>query len=325
MKEISVLHKVQRTPAGTFFVCLPRAWAEQHGLKKGVAVAITEASDGKLIIDPGCAAESSPRVAALKPGPNLGREILGCYLRGFDVIRVEAKERVDFEVRNIVRRTVEQLIGLEIVEDDCLRIVLNCLLEPSGLHPEKILRRNYTIVADMHRDAVNSIIDGDVELAKNVIARDVESNKLYFLLVRVLRTIIQNSSLREKLGVSPSECLDYRLAASLVEAIGDACVRMALKTVELEGAKISEELKKLLVELHTLCFWAHENAIKAFLNHDITLAQEVRNTRGKIEKTLANIEKATQAQTPRIIPQILAAASFIHQIYEHSVDISDLV
>ena len=44
----------------------------------------------------------------------------------------------------------------------------------------------------MQRDAVNSFIDGDSSLAKSVIARDDENNRLYFLLVRILRTIIQS-------------------------------------------------------------------------------------------------------------------------------------
>ena len=46
------LRKVQRTATGTFFVCLPRSWAEQHGLKKGALVALDETGEGKLLIDP---------------------------------------------------------------------------------------------------------------------------------------------------------------------------------------------------------------------------------------------------------------------------------
>jgi len=111
------------------------------------------------------------------------------------------------------------------------------------------LRRNYAIVAGMNRDAAASFINGDLQLAKSVIARDDESNRLYFLLVRILRTIIQAPSLSEKLGITSIECLDYRLAASLIEAIGDACVQMAAKTIELNGIKPSGELQKLLAGL----------------------------------------------------------------------------
>jgi phosphate uptake regulator len=322
--QMSELRKVQQTPGGTFFVCLPKPWAEQNGLQRGAVVGVTETADGKLMVDARYGAEPSPKTAVLEPGPHLGREIMGKYLLGFDVVRVEGKERVGFEVRDAVKNTVSHLIGLEIVEEDHSGIVLQCLLEPSGFPPEKILRRGYAIAAGMHRDVVNAFVDGDVQLARSVMARDDEGNRLYFLLVRILRTIIQNPSLSEKLGVGPIECLDYRLAASLVEAIGDECVRVAQKTVELKGVKPDKDLGKLFMNFQVISFEAHEKALTAFLNGDVDLAEKVRSMRGKVEKEFASIEGLVQAKSLDVVPQILAAASFLRQIYEHSVDISDL-
>jgi phosphate uptake regulator len=322
---MSELRKVQRTPGGTFFVCLPKSWAEHHGLKRGSVVAMTEAVDGRLIIDTEYSAVPSPRTIILKPSSYLSREIIGNYLLGFDIIRVEAKDRISFEVRDAVKKAVGHLIGLEIVEEDYASIILQCLLEPSGFPPDKILRRSYAIAAGMHHDVLNSFLDGDIQLAKSVMARDDEGNRLYFLLVRILRTIIQNSSLGEKLGVSSIECLDYRLAASLVEAIGDECVRIALKTVELKGAKLSADLKKVFVDFHASCFEAHENSLKAFFASDIVLAENVRDMHMKLGKTFAEIEKVARAQSLDVVTQILAVASFLRQIYDHSVDIADLV
>ena len=319
------LRKVQRTPSGTFFVCLPKPWAEHYGLKRGAIVAVTETSDGRLLIDTRYGVEPFPRTITLRPGPYLSREIIGKYLLGFDIINVEAKDRISFEVRDTVKNAVSRLIGLEIVEEDYSRIVMQCLLEPSSFPPEKILRRGYTIAAGMHRDVVNALVDGDLHLAKSIIARDDEVNRLHFLLVRILRTIIQNPSLSEKLGVRPIECLDYRLVASLVEAIGDECVRVAMKTVELKGTKLGEDLKKSLVDFHMVCFEAHENALKAFLAGDTGLAENVRDMREKIEKMFTSVEKIVKGQPLDIMPHVLAVASFIRQIYEHSVDIADLV
>jgi phosphate uptake regulator len=322
---MSELRKVQRTPTGTFFVCLPRAWAEHNGLKKGALVALDEASDGRLLIDAKYGSEPLPKVAVLAPGPFLAREIVGRYLFGFDVIRIEAKERIDFDVRSLVKSTVASLIGLEIVEETYSQIVLQCLLEPSGFPPEKNLRRSYAIVAGMHRDVVNSLVDGDLQLAKSVIARDDESNRLYFLLVRILRTIIQNPVLSEKLGISPIDCVDYRLAASLVEAIGDASVQVAAKTLELNGVKPSEELRKLLLSLQAVCYEAHEQALKAFVCKDIALAENVRGMHEKVGAVYADIERAIKSQPLEVMPQILAASSFLQQVYEYSVDLADLV
>ncbi len=214
---------------------------------------------------------------------------------------------------------------LEIVEENYSQIVLQCLLEPSGFAPEKILRRNYAIVAGMARDVASSFINSDMNLAKSVIARDNESNRLYFLLVRILRTVIQNSRLGEKLGISAIDCLDYRLAASIIEAIGDACVQVAAKTLSLNGVKPSVELQKLLFDFQAVCSDAHEQALKSFVNKDIALAENVRSMRGKIEALYTNTEKIAKANPVEIMPQILAALSFLKQIYENSVDMADLV
>ncbi|MCW4018491.1 MAG: phosphate uptake regulator PhoU [Candidatus Bathyarchaeota archaeon] len=318
------LRKVQRTPTGTFFVCLPRKWSELHGLKKGVMLALSETSDGKLFIDPKYGDEPQPRDTCLTAGPYLGREIIGHYLLGSDIIRIQAKDVIDLDAKNVVKTTVRSLIGLEIVEENYSQIVLQCLLEPSGFPPQKILRRNYSIVAGMHRDAVNSLIDGDLQLAKSVTSRDDENNRLYFLLVRILRTIIQNPSLGEKLGLTTIESLDYRLAASLIESMGDACVQVANKTLEMNGVKPSEDIRKLLLELETVCYDAHEQALKSFINKDIATAVHVRQLKEKVQELTTSIEKTAKDQ-PDVMPQTLGVIAVIKQIYEHSVDLADLV
>jgi len=309
------LRKVQQTPTGTFFVCLPRNWSKENGLKKGTLVALNETSDGKLFIDPKYNNDPIPKVTTLTVGPYLSREIIGQYLLGSDTIRIEAKECINVDVRNIVKSTVASLIGLEIFEENYSQIVLQCLLEPSGFPPEKILRRNYAIVAGMQRDAVNSFIDGNYD----------ENNRLYFLLVRILRTIIQSPGLGEKLGLTTLECLDYRLAANLVEAMGDDCVQVAVKTLELEGIKPSEELRKLLANLQVICYDAHDQAVKAFINKDIKMAENVRQLRTKISSLTSEIEKTAKEQPLEVLPQTLAITASLMQIYEYSIDMADLV
>jgi len=316
--------KLQQTPGGTFFVCVPKTWARQHNLERGATVSVKETSEGKLLIDSEQNSEPVSRIATLKSGICLGREIIAKYLLGFDIVRVEANGYIDLGVREIVKSTVRRLVGLEIVEENHASIVLQCLLESSGFPPEKILRRAYAIAAGMHRDVVSALLGGDAQLAESVIARDDESNRLYFLLVRILRTIVQNPNLSEKLGVSLIECLDYRLAASLVESIGDECVRIARKAAELKDVRLSEDLRDLFLNFQLICFESHEKALTAFLSGNIVLAEKVRYMRDEVDKEFADIEEFASAQPFDILPQILAAASFLRQIYEHSVDIADL-
>jgi len=319
------LRKVQRTGGGTFFVCLPKNWASRTGLSKSSVVAISETPDGRLILDAKYNVERVPDITIIRPSPLLDREIMGKYLLGYDIIRVEAKDRISSEDRGIVKQSSSGLIGLEIVEEDYARIVMQCLLEPSAFPPDKILQREDSIASGMHRDAVRALVEGDAHLAKNVVSRDVEVNRLYFLLVRILRTVIQNPGLSEKLGILPIDCLDYRLTASLVEAIGDQSVRLAEAAIDMKSAKIAKDLSQLLLRLHKVAFDTHENALKAMFSRDIGLAEALRNERKTVEDLVNEIEVSVHKNYSSIAPQMLAAATAVRQIYGHGVDIADLV
>ena len=319
------LRKIQRTSGGTFFVCLPKDWAERNGLDRGSIVSVTETADGQLAINPKYGVERAPQVAVIKPTPLLDREIVEKYLLGYDIIQVEAKERISPVNRERVKQASSRLVGLEIIEENYSKIVMQCLLEPSTFPPQKILRREYSIASGMHRDAVTALIEGDVHLAENVVARDNEVNRLYFLLVRVLRTVIQNPGLSEKLGILPIDCLDYRLTASLVESIGDQSACIGEKVIKLGEAKIAENLSQLVLKFHTVTYESHENAINAVFSRDVSMAESVRSEGDKVAAMFDEIETAVRDQPADVGPHILAVASSINRIYDNSLDIADLV
>jgi len=317
------LRKVQRTSSGTFFVCVPKGWAERVGLGRGSVVAVSELIDGRLAVDARYGVEREPRVAVISPSPYLSREITGKYLLGYDVIRVVAEDRMSGEDRESVKQASNGLVGLEIVEEDYSNIVLQCLLEPSTFPPEKILRREYAIAAGMHRDAVRAFVGGDVHLARNVVARDVEVDRLYFLLVRILRTIVQRPGLGEGLGVRAIECLDYRLMASLVESVGDLSVEVAEKAVEL-GEGVGEGLSEPLLRLHGFAFGCHERALEAVFSRDVEMAEGVRRERGEVEELLGGVEGAVGG-AGGVGACVLAVAGLIGRIFDCAVDVADLV
>ena len=281
--------------------------------------------DGKLFVDTQFDTEPEPKVVSLKVESYLSREIIGHYLLGYDIITVEAKDRIDSATRNQIKATVNSLAGLMIVEETTRMMLLQCIMQQPFTSPKKLLQRNQSSASLMIRDAANSFLNRDKDMAKNVIERDVENNKFYFLLVRILRTIIQNQRLSEKFEITPIECLDYRLAASLIEGIGDACVQMATTALLLDDTPLSDEVRKLLAELQYACLDANEQAFKAFLSKDIALAENVRNMRARIEATALELKDAAKGSSVDLMPQILSVVSFLRQIYEGSVDMADLV
>ena len=320
------LRKIQRTGGGTFFVSLPKEWAGRLGLRRGSIVSVTETAEGRLTLDPKFDVEPEPKTTVLEPGALLDREIVGKYLLGYDVIRIEARDQIAAEQRELVRQAARRLVGLEIIEEDYRGIVMQCLIEPASLSPERILRREYNFAAGMQRDAVAALSDGDVHLSANVVARDDEVNRLYFLLVRILRTVIRDPRLSERLKISPIDCLDDRLVASFVEGLGDQSVQIAETARSLKGKKLSKKLADALSKVHNAVLYSHENALNALFSHDITLAESIRNKRAEVKGLIEETENLAKSEEDvNTLGGIVSATNTLQRIYELSVDIADLV
>jgi len=318
------LRKVQMTRGGTFFISLPKEWAGKNGIKRSSVVATSETADGRLLVDPRYDVEPISSTVVIKPSPHLEREIIGKYLLGYDIIRIETKDRISPEEREKIKKTSSRLIGLEVIEEDYSNMVLQCLLEASALPPERILRREESISLSMHRDAMTALINGDTHIAESVVQRDNEVDRLYFLLVRLLRTIIQNPGLSEKLEVYPIDCLDHRLVASLIESIGDLSSQIAEHVVQLDGLKIGRDLSERVLALHKIVYDAHEESVVSFLSRNITMAESIRERRTDFERAYREAESASNVQPAESAPHLLSVASIISRMYDHAVDISDL-
>jgi len=318
------LRKIQRTRGGTFFVTLPKEWALKNGITRGSVVYTSITSNGKLIIDPRYDLKPTPLSITIKPSPYLSREIIGKYLLGYDIIRISARDRITIEQREIVKKTVSRLVGLEIIEENHANIVIQCLLQPDALPPEKILRREYLISSGMLRDSMTAILQGDTQLAESVIARDNEVDRLYFLVVRILRTIIQNPHLSEKLEVYPIDCLDYRLTASLVESVGDQALQIAEHAVGLEGAKLPQDIVAALQSLHESVNEAYQDAVTAFFSRSISLAESIRDKREEVEHLCEYAESACAKLPTETYQRVISVISLVNRVYDHSIDISDL-
>jgi len=318
------IRKIQKTRGGTFFVTLPKDWALKNGIKRGSVVYTSITSNGRLIIDPRYNLRLEPSIITIKPTPYLSREIIGKYLLGYDMIQISAKDRITIEQRETVKKTVSRLIGLEIIEENHANIVIQCLLQPDALSPEKILRREYLISSGMLRDSMLAILQKDIQLAKSVIARDNEVDRLYFLVVRILRTIIQNPRLSDKLEVSPIDCLDYRLTASLVESVGDQASQIAEHAVKLAEANMPKKVFASLQRLHENVNEAYQEAVTAFLSRSISIAESVRDREEEIESLCEDAESASAELPAEIYQRVISVVSLMSRIYDHSVDISDL-
>src|SRR2546428_11305909 len=316
------LRKLQRTPDGTFLVTIPKAWAKRVGLGAGSVVSYEERQDGRLLLSPKIDEERAPLEVVLEASPFVRREIIERYLLGYDIIRVQSKDSFSPDIREEVRRTTKRLVGLEVLEEDSKRIVLQCLVEPSLLNPERILRRLEMLSMPMQLDSVQAFGSSNGALAKGVEERDEEVDRSYFLLVRLVRAAISDTYLLEKIKVSSVDCLDFRLLASYIETFADYSVTIAENTQD--GVTIPREEQALLEKIGTSVNAMYRDAVGSVLSRDMKLVSSTTKRFEESKKLLSQAE-STITKAPRpLVNHLVAVLIAMNRMSEISVDISDL-
>ncbi len=323
MSKIEI-RKLQKTGGSTYLLSLPKNWIKRLGLKQGDLVAIIERGDGSLIVDPRYSEKEELKTAIIDVGENFTREITANFLYGYDIIRIRSKTGITPDQRDAIKRSLQQLVGVEIVEESAKEITLQCLLSPSAVPLRRTIKRTYLIAAKMQDDAVAAVKDKDLSLAENVVVRDEDVDRLYFLIVRQLRSAIVDPRLAEKIGVTPIECLDYRVAVKSIETMADYAVKIAEQTRLLLDVDIPESVLDSITRINRIAHEMHSNAIEALVRKDSVLAAKTINMKPKRDQAVEEAYKTLVGQPVKISLPVSTVVDMLDRISECGVDIADL-
>jgi phosphate uptake regulator len=311
------IRKLQRTGGGTYILSLPKKWIEKYSLKKGDSFALFERENG-LFVTPKFE-EKKEKHMEITADEVVARKIMTSYTYGYATITITGD--LTNEIRFKIRETVDTLLGYEIIDEKENTILIQDLLNPSELTTEKALKREYFLASTMHTDLTDAVSKGKHELAHDIIARDSEVDKLYFLIVRQLRSALQSTNFAEKVGVSPLKCLDYRIVAKNVEEIGDSAEAASCNLLEIE--EIPGDITKDLVNFSKLAYFIHRTAFGAFLEADKSCANIVIEKQKEVQKRKEALdEKILSCEQAILLGNIVEN---IQIICEKGIDIADLV
>jgi phosphate uptake regulator len=269
--------KLQKTGGTTYVVSLPKKWVTNHDLDQGSVVSVREQRDGSILVTPGENSKKELKKYTVDTGKNLNRKLIEKYLLGYDIVTIKSDKNLSEEQKAKIKKTLQVLVGFEIVEESANSLTVQFLLNPSEVSITKSLRRMYTIVSVMHRDLISSLKTGGKSVLNDVIQRDNEVNRLYFLVVRQIRTAIQNPQLTEKENIKAVDCVDYRLVSKIIEQIGDALRRLSGEMLDIPLTEI-RSLQPSLEQSYEI----HQLAFKGILNKDESLAIEAQNLHKKL-------------------------------------------
>ncbi|MEM0316877.1 MAG: PhoU domain-containing protein [Candidatus Nezhaarchaeales archaeon] len=316
-----------KTKSGSFLLAIPKNWALRMNLKGGDQVVVEELDDGTLLIKARVEAEEGEKLSEtiIEYSNTIERDLLGRYLIGHDIIKVTSKSKLTLEQKERIKKAIVSLIGVEVIEERANEITLQCLLSPLAVPLRSLFKRANVIAQQMHGDSIKALIERDVELAQSVMKRDEDLNRIYFLMVRQLRTIIRNPKLAEKAGIKLYECLDYRLAAKSIESIGDEAVSIAKSTIRLLPCDTKLGIEQEIVELSNLVDRMHNDAFNAFMKSDYDLSVQVIELSSRMRSMADELNIKALKLPPTMAFNVSSVITSLRIIGEISVDIADLV
>jgi len=271
--------KVQVTGGSTYTVSLPKEWATDNDVSSGTTVEFY-AEDDLLLLTPQSEddhTEGTLDVTGLDEEHELTRAVMTMYVSGFDVIKLET-DRMTAEQRRTIRDATQRLVGLEVIEETGNKMVLQDLLDSSELSIENAVTRMRLVSLTMLEDAVEALITDDDALAHDVIERDDDVDRLWYMTSRVFRTVLRNPMAATEIGFPRETIFDYQSSARQLERIADHATKIAKLSLEIEEVPESaaEPLRKLYQEAATV----PDTAMDALLTDDseeaIELASQAR-------------------------------------------------
>jgi phosphate uptake regulator len=243
--------KVQVTGGSTYTVSLPKKWATENDVSSGTVVEF-HAENDLLLLQPQKEdnhTEGNLDVTGLTDDQDLIRAVMTMYVSGFDIITLET-DRMTAEQRRTIRDATQGLVGLEVIEETGDRIVLQDLLDSSELSIENAITRMRLVSLAMLEDAVEALLTDDEQLAQDVIERDDDVDRLWYMTSRVFRTVLRNPTAADEVGFKRETCFDYQSSARQLERIADHANKIAALSLEVEQipASVITPLRELQTE-----------------------------------------------------------------------------
>jgi len=320
--------KVYVSGGSTYVISLPKKWVKKTNLKAGDSLIVSEHGSSLKIETSVIENESRTKeikISQITSSDALERLLIAFYLVGYDTIKIKLDRKDHLSYREIIRKIMDYLIGVEIVEDTNEEMTLEIMLDYKRMSTKQILQRMFSIDRSMLLDLGKALKNMDIGLAKDIIAREKEIDRLYFLVVRQLKSAVEFQQIAEKLGIeSQRDCLGYRIVVKVLERIADHIENMAKSYIQL--SEIQKEVNlNYFIEITYSIVTIFEKSVQALFTRNNELAETVFQELKKIEKSQSDISKGLfKIEDIQAAILVKAMLDSIGRIASYSGDIAEV-
>ncbi|MCZ7383465.1 MAG: phosphate uptake regulator PhoU [Candidatus Methanoperedens sp.] len=270
--------KVYVSGGSTYVISLPKKWVTKTNLKPGDSLVVTEHGSSLLIETSVIERESQTKeikISQVTSSEALERIIIAFYLVGYDTIRIKLDRKDHLPYRKSIRNVLDYLIGIEIVEDTNDLMTLEIMVDYKRMMTMQVLQRMFSLDRSMLLDLGKAFKNMDIGLAKDVIVREREIDRLYFLVVRQLKSAVEYQQVAEKLGIeNQRDCLGYRITVKALERIADHIENIAKSYIQLSDIQKDVQLDDF-IKLNNSIIVIFEKSVDALFTRNHVLAEKI--------------------------------------------------
>jgi len=321
------IRKVQITGGSSFVITLPKEWIKSLNIKKNDSLGLIVQKDGTLLVTPDKVIEKKRKekeyiVDSDTDKTFLFRLLVGAYVMGYSDIAIRSNETMPPQIREAIRMFTQIAIGPEIVDEEPNLFVVKDLLSPMEMPFEKTVKRMYSLVESMHKDAIKSLKTNNKELAQNVVSRDFEVDRLYWLATHQYNVILTDILLSKKMGLSQEEASYFFLISRILERIGDHASILGENVLKVIG-KLNPDI---IQDIESASSLALDILSKSFESHFKKNIKKANDNIDSVDKLLEKCEEINNKVLNlgiEAIPVVYIVES-IRRTGEYSGDISEL-
>ncbi|HVL87347.1 MAG TPA: PhoU domain-containing protein [Candidatus Thermoplasmatota archaeon] len=314
---------------------LPKNWVERWEIRKGDVVLLEEAKDGTLRVL-ASKGQQEPHHADVEyivnadlcdePGM-LGRIVVGNYVIGRNVIRIRSKGRIKSHHIQEVRASANKLMGMGILQETADEIELQCSVDPARFPIESVMKRLYTIGSTIHKEAIESLVRNDAELAKDAAKREDEADMMYWLTLRLLLSAQMDPVLAEKVGFTETlPILGNRLISKNLETIADYGESIAHNVLHLldQRKRPEEPLVHRFKVVSDSAAKVVADGLAGVFTRDVKLVNRAIELANQVEKDVDNLVQDCydKVEDPIALADLRAIAWSLRRIAEFGSEIA---
>ncbi|MHA1751532.1 MAG: PhoU domain-containing protein, partial [Candidatus Helarchaeota archaeon] len=323
--------KVQITGGSSYIISLPKEWINKNKIHPKDALNLIIQEDKILLIPPKKFKKLNFRekvinLEDIEGASYLFRLLIGVYMMGYSMIILQAKKRITIEYREVIKKFVNDAIGLEIMDESPYQIKIKDLLNPAEMPFDTITNRLYLLVKNMLDDSRIALNNKDKDLSENIVKRDDDIDRLYWLIARQSNLILKNLIISIEVGIETKNANFYYFISRIIERIGDHAVNIA-KHIPIIMERLKEpQINKINTAIQaasdifskSIKIWQEENMTEA--NQIIDSAGNLNSILNEINNFAINTENEVAIALNYIIESIRRIADYSTNICELTIN-----